>query len=191
MIINANIPIGIILGRIDLQGCRLPAPLVAARGVARQQAGKQAFGEGESSLIVIFIKAGLQHAFADQHIARDGNILPPHVAAPIDAVIARMGGTPTVFIQHMDLADRAAIVITPGGIQGCVNRVTGRQAIQYGRAQPGVRHRLASHRADATSDPRYDGADGKKSRGDSDAQGAAFRVMGNNRPSHPSSHCRY
>src|SRR5439155_19120975 len=71
VIVDAQVELGVLLGRMDEEGGRLLAALVAAGGLTDLKSGDQPFGKWASARSFVRVRRFADDLFAGEHVARD------------------------------------------------------------------------------------------------------------------------
>src|SRR5436309_12500279 len=96
MIVDPQVEIGPILLLLDDQGRRLPAALVAPRGLARLQRRDQAAWKRQRLIVGVSRGRRIEHALAREHVAGDRERLARAMAAPLHASSAGVRANSTL-----------------------------------------------------------------------------------------------
>ena len=155
-----------------------PAASPAFRAAMRRR------GKGRVAGFFVGARGFRDHLGAGEHVAGDGEAGADRVAAPGDAGVAGVGGDGSGGVLDVELTRRAAFVgggeDFDDGSGGCAFAEHAEAARAVGRVDEG----LCRERADAAERVRAERADGEEARRDGDAEGAGFRVAGDDGPGH-------
>src|SRR5687767_1309379 len=125
VVIDAQIELGVVLGRAEQERRRLLAALVAAGGLAGLQRGEQPLRERQVGGLLVDARRFAHYLRPGEHVAGHRVATPGDGAAPVDALLAGVLADAPARVHHMHLALLAAVV---GGDQA-PHHLGGRQAL--------------------------------------------------------------
>jgi hypothetical protein len=175
VVVDPQVNFRIVLGRMNEQGRRLPAALVAARGFAGLERCNEALSERRFRLPE-GSRRFLNDFLIQKHVAGHGKAFSRNRPAPVDAGGPRVLADAARCIDDVELPVLAPFVRRREPLHHLRGGHPRAKQLESLPAVMRIDQRLRRERADAALRVRAQGADREEAGRDGDAEGAARRI---------------